>query len=143
YTLLEEYPGMVLELGSHTDSRGGNNPNQKLSENRAKACYKYLVEEKGVDPRRIVPVGKGEVEPRTIWKSGDDYIVVQPVNMEGVEEIILTESYINKFRRSDNKLFEELHQYNRRTEGRVVTMDFDPETAPAADLNHMIYVKYP
>jgi len=143
YTLLEEYPGMVLELGSHTDSRGGNNPNQKLSENRAKACYKYLVEEKGVDPRRIVPVGKGEVEPRTIWKSGDDYIVVQPVNMEGVEEIILTESYINKFRRSDNKLFEELHQYNRRTEGRVVTMDFDPETAPAADVNHMIYVKYP
>ncbi len=143
YNLLEEYPGMVLELSSHSDARGGATPNQKLSENRAKACYKYLVEEKGVDPRRIIPVGKGEAEPRTIWKKGDVYLAVKPADMDGVEEIELTESYINKFRRSDQVTFKLLHQFNRRTEGRVVTMDFDPETAPAADPKHLKFVKYP
>ena len=143
--MLEEHPGLVLELSSHTDSRGSNKQNQKLSENRAKACYKYLVEERGVDPRRIVPVGKGENEPRTIWKRGDSYLTVQPREdeMDGVETIKLTEAYINKFRRSDKKTFDLLHQLNRRTEGAVVTLDFDPETAPAADPKHLEYVKYP
>jgi len=46
FNLLTEYPGMVLQLNSHTDSRGSNPANQKLSENRARACYVYLVKEK-------------------------------------------------------------------------------------------------
>ncbi len=143
YNLLEEYPGLVLELSSHTDSRGSVTANQKLSENRARACYKYLVEEKGVDPRRIVPVGKGENEPRTVWKKGDEYYVVEPVDKEGVEKIVLTEKYINQFRRSNPELFKKLHQLNRRTEGRVISMDFDPNTAPPADSKYLQYVKYP
>ena len=143
YNLLEEYPGMVLELSSHTDARGSNSANQKLSENRAKACYKYLVEEKGVDPRRIVPVGKGENEPRTVYKKEDSYLAVRPKDMTGVEEIVLTEAYINQFKSSNKELFSLLHQFNRRTEGKVVTMDFDPATAPAADANHLKFVKYP
>lgn len=142
YTMLEEHPGLVLELSSHTDSRGSNSANQKLSENRAKACYKYLVEQKGVDPRRIVPVGKGENNPRTVWKSGDTYMAAKPKNMDGVEEIVLTEAYINKFRK-DKKTFDMLHGLNRRTEGAVITLDFDPETAPEADPKLLEYVKYP
>jgi peptidoglycan-associated lipoprotein len=143
YDLLEEYPGMLLELSSHTDSRGSNSANQKLSENRAKACYKYLVEEKGVDPRRLVPVGKGEVEPRTVWKRGEEYLVSQPANMDGVETIVLKEAYINQYRLSNPDLFKLLHQLNRRTEGRVITMDFDPATAEPADPKHLEFVKYP
>ncbi len=143
FDLLEEYPGMVLELSSHTDSRGSDQANQKLSENRAKACYKYLVEQKGVDPRRLIPVGKGEAEPRTIWKKGDMYLVDQPVDMDGVEEILLTEAYINKYRRTDKTTFELLHQFNRRTEGKVITMDFDPAVAPDADPKLLEFVKYP
>ena len=142
-SLLEEYPGLVLEYSSHTDARGTNKRNQKLSENRAKSCYKYLVESKGVDPRRIVPVGKGELEPRTIWKKDETYLVSRPSNMDGVEEIKLTESYINSFRRKDLKIFEMLHQLNRRSEGKVITMDFDPNTAPPADPKHLKFVKYP
>lgn len=143
FDMLEEYPGMILELSSHTDSRGTNRANQKLSENRAKACYKYLVEKKGVDPRRIVPKGKGELEPRTIWKKGDEYLASRPANMDGVEEVKLTVAYINSFKRTNPDLFELLHQYNRRTEGKVITMDFDPETAPAADARHLKFVRYP
>jgi len=143
FNLLEEYPGMVLELSSHTDSRGSNERNQKLSENRARACYKYLVEQKGVDPRRIVPVGKGEIESRTVYLKGGVYYVDEPADMDGVETIKLTEAYINKYKTTNKPLFEMLHQFNRRTEGRVITMDFDPATAPAADTKYLQFVKYP
>ena len=138
YDLLEEYPGMKLELSSHTDSRGGDRPNQKLSENRARSCYKFLVEEKGVDPRRIVPVGRGEREARTVWEKDGVYVVDEPHadEIDSYNEIKLTESYINKFRR-DRKKFELLHQLNRRTEGDVLQMDFDAETAPEANPEYM------
>ena len=63
--------------------------------------------------------------------------------MDGVEEIKLTESYINSFRRNDIKTFEMLHQLNRRSEGKVITMDFDPNTAPPADPKHLKFVRYP
>jgi peptidoglycan-associated lipoprotein len=143
YNTLEDYPNIVLELSSHTDSRGKDDANQKLSENRARACYKYLVEQKGVDPRRIVPVGKGETEPRTIWKKGTEYLVSKPTDMNGVESIQLTEKYIEQFKTTDNQLYEKLHQYNRRTEARILKTDFNPATAPAADPNYLKFVKYP
>lgn len=127
YNLLREYPGMVLELNSHTDSRGNDDYNQRLSVNRARACYKYLVEEKGIDPRRIIPVGRGENDPQTITVNG--------------KPVLLTEKYINQFKKSDPKEFERLHQLNRRTDARVVTMEFDPATAPAADPQYKNYIK--
>jgi peptidoglycan-associated lipoprotein len=142
YNLLQEFPGMVLELSSHTDARGKDEANQNLSENRARACYKYLVEQKGVDPRRIVPVGKGEKEPRTVYKKGSDYLATQPSDMSDVQTIVLKEEYINQFKTSDPKLFETLHQLNRRTEGRVITLDFDPKTAPAANAAYLNFIKY-
>ena len=143
YNLLQEYPEMLLELSSHTDARGKDVANQKLAENRAKACYKYLVEEKGLDARRIIPVGKGESEPRTIWKKGNDYLSSKPGDMEGVETVVLKEEYINQFKTTNPRLYEVLHQYNRRTEGRVVNMTFNPATAPAANPSYKAYVKYP
>lgn len=143
FDLLEEYPNMVLELSSHTDSRGKDARNQKLSENRARACYIYLVKEKGVDPRRIVPVGKGEAEPRKVWLKEGNYMVSKPADMTGVEEIVLKEDYINQFKSKDPKLFKLLHQLNRRTEGKVLNMDFDPETAAPADPKLLEYIPYP
>lgn len=143
YNLLQEYPEMVLELSSHTDSRGKDEANQRLSENRAKACYKFLVEQKGIDARRIVPVGKGEAMPRSVYKKGNDYFDAMPADPTGVETVVLTEAYINQFKQSDPKLFEKLHQLNRRTEGRVLRMDFDPAKDPAADPKHKQFVKYP
>lgn len=144
YNLLTEFPGMVLQLNSHTDSRGSNVMNQVLSENRAKQCYKYLVEEKGIDPRRIIPVGKGENAPRTIYKRGNQYLETKPneEEMAGVETIILTEAYINKFK-SDKKTFELLHQYNRRTDAQVLSMEFDPTTAPQAPAIYLQFIPLP
>lgn len=125
YELLTEYPGMVLELNSHTDARGSEAHNRVLSDNRAKACYKYLVEKKGIDPRRIVPIGRGEGVPRTISIDG--------------KETVLTEAYINQFKKTNKAEFERLHQLNRRTDARVLSMEFDPATAPASNPKYLQY----
>jgi peptidoglycan-associated lipoprotein len=114
YNLLNEYPGMILELSCHSDSRGSDQANQKLSEARAKECVNYLVVEKGIDPKRIIAVGKGEKEP-AVW--------TDPVTGE---KITLTEDYINQFKTSDKIKFEKLHQINRRAEGKIISMDFEP-----------------
>jgi peptidoglycan-associated lipoprotein len=139
YDLLQEFPGLVLELSSHTDPRGNDKYNQVLSENRAKACYKYLVQERGVDPRRIVPVGKGEKEPRTVWLNNGKY---SEAESPGSQAISLTEAYMAQFKK-DKKKFEMLQQLNRRTEGRVVTLDFDPATAPPANPEYLIFRPLP
>ena len=118
--LLSSHPNITIDLFSHTDSRGYSSYNQGLSENRAKAVYKFLVEEKGIDPRRIQPVGKGESEPAK-WID------------ENGEEVLLTEKYINTFKSSDKSKYERLHQVNRRTTARITSQDFDPETAPEAN----------
>ncbi len=142
YDLLEARPELVIELSSHTDSRGKNSMNKKLSINRAIAIYKYLVDEKGIDPRRIIPVGKGEETPRTIYLKDGVYVVREPKDGE-YETIVLTEKYINSFRRRNRRTFDKLHQLNRRAEGDVHSLDFDPETAPAANPAYSEYVAYP
>jgi len=138
----------VLELSSHTDPRGNDVYNQVLSENRAKACYKYLVEEKGIDPRRIIPVGKGEREPRTVYLLAGKYLESEPkdengVMIAGTQVIVLKEAYMNQFKKTNKKLFEQLQQYNRRTEGKVITLEFDPTTAPPANPDYLIFKPLP
>ncbi len=59
----EEYPDLVIEIGSHTDRRGSNAYNEKLAERRAKATYDYLIS-KGISPDRIGTYkGYGETKP--------------------------------------------------------------------------------
>ena len=58
-----EYPELVIEIGSHTDRRGSNAYNEKLAERRAQATRDYLVEN-GIAPQRIVEYkGYGENQP--------------------------------------------------------------------------------
>jgi outer membrane protein OmpA-like peptidoglycan-associated protein len=57
--ILEDNPQIVIELSSHTDSRGDNDYNQDLSQRRAESAVQYLVES-GIDPNRIAARGYGE-----------------------------------------------------------------------------------
>jgi len=50
--LMDTYPNMVIKIESHTDSRGSNRYNKKLSKERALATYNYLIKN-GVTPNRI------------------------------------------------------------------------------------------
>ncbi len=57
--VLKENPTIWIELGSHTDSRGNDLYNQKLSQNRANAAVAYIIA-KGIDKERITAKGYGE-----------------------------------------------------------------------------------
>ena len=129
-SMLREYPNITIDLFSHTDARDTDVKNQVLSENRAKAVYKYLVEQKGIDARRIRPVGKGESEPAT-WED------------ENGQKVILTESYINQFKTSDPAKFQTLHQINRRTTAKITGTDFNPAIAPPANPEYSVFKALP
>lgn len=58
-TLMDQYPDLVIELSSHTDSRGDNEFNMKLSQRRADSTKRWLVNE-GIDSKRIKAKGYGE-----------------------------------------------------------------------------------
>ncbi len=58
-TTMRRYPTLVIEIRSHTDSRGDANYNRDLSTRRARAVAAYLVS-KGISKRRIAAVGLGE-----------------------------------------------------------------------------------
>ncbi|MCS6968859.1 MAG: OmpA family protein [Cytophagales bacterium] len=59
----EQYPNTVLELGSHTDSRGSDAYNMRLSQRRAASAVEYIVS-KGIPRQNIVAKGYGETEPK-------------------------------------------------------------------------------
>lgn len=57
--IMNEYPTMVVELGSHTDCRGSVASNATLSDNRAKASASYI-QARITNPERIYGKGYGE-----------------------------------------------------------------------------------
>ena len=57
--IMKENTDLMIESGSHTDSRGTKAYNQILSERRAKATVDYIVS-KGIDASRIKSKGYGE-----------------------------------------------------------------------------------
>lgn len=67
--LMEEYPTMVIELGSHTDAQGQDAYNVKLSQRRAESSKDWLVKE-GIDDKRIVAKGYGETQILNRCKNG-------------------------------------------------------------------------
>lgn len=56
---MNEYPGMVIELGSHTDCRAPQSYNLSLSDRRAKSSAAYVIS-KGIPKDRIYGKGYGE-----------------------------------------------------------------------------------
>lgn len=60
--LLEQNPNLQIEIGGHTDSRGSDDYNQKLSQGRSEAVRAYLLEH-WIDAERITAVGYGESKP--------------------------------------------------------------------------------
>ncbi|MFO7910910.1 MAG: OmpA family protein [Desulfotignum sp.] len=60
--ILNKYPRTIIEVGGHTDTRGSEEYNQRLSERRAQAVKNELISN-GVMSRRINAVGYGESRP--------------------------------------------------------------------------------
>jgi outer membrane protein OmpA-like peptidoglycan-associated protein len=60
--LLNDIPSMKIEMGGHTDSKGSDEYNQKLSQARCESVVNYLVG-KGISKERLVAKGYGESQP--------------------------------------------------------------------------------
>ncbi len=60
--IMKKYPDYKLAIEGHTDNTGSSEVNQKLSENRAKACYDYLAQ-KGIPSARMSYKGYGQARP--------------------------------------------------------------------------------
>jgi OmpA-OmpF porin, OOP family len=72
--LLQDNPEIVVEVNSHTDSKGNDQYNERLSQRRAANIVKYLIS-KGVEPERIQGTGHGEkmpIAPNTNPDGSDD-----------------------------------------------------------------------
>ena len=91
---MNQYPGMVVELGSHTDCRSSKAYNASLSDRRAKSSAAYIVS-KGIPEDRIYGKGYGESK------------LINGCACEGAIKSTCTE---------------EEHQANRRTEFVIVKL---------------------
>ncbi len=69
--LMNKYPDMVIELGSHTDAQGKDAYNQALSKRRAESARRWLTQ-RGIARNRIRAVGYGETQIRNHCVNGVD-----------------------------------------------------------------------
>ncbi|HEY4797959.1 MAG TPA: OmpA family protein, partial [Bacteroidia bacterium] len=60
--LLGDVPSMKIEIGGHTDSKGADEYNMKLSGSRAQAVVDYLAAH-GIDKSRLTSKGYGKTKP--------------------------------------------------------------------------------
>ncbi|HQQ93185.1 MAG TPA: OmpA family protein [Bacteroidia bacterium] len=104
YNILKDNPGIVVELNSHTDSRGKLDENMKLSQARAQSCVDFLVKEKGIAPARLVAKGFGPTQ------------------------LLVSDATIKAAKTKEEQ--EALHQKNRRTTFKVLSFDYVDPNAP-------------
>ena len=78
-----ELKGSMVLLAGHTDGKGGDEYNQALSERRAEAIKRYLVEKFGLKPENLVAAGYGKTQLKNAANpAADENRRVQVVNME-------------------------------------------------------------
>ena len=92
--LLKINDNLNIELSSHTDSRGNDEYNMKLSQARAQSCVDYLIRN-GISKTKVVANGYGETKPVILQSEIDKMVDKSPE-------------------------FEAAHQKNRRTAFRVI-----------------------
>ncbi len=108
--LLKQNPHITIELSAHTDYKGSDQYNERLSQQRAESVVRYLIQH-GIASDRLTPKGYGESMPKLIKKRvAEKY----PFLKEGDK---LTEEFITALPEEQQ---EECNQLNRRTEFRVL-----------------------
>lgn len=90
---LKANTALTIEIGGHTDTRGDEKENMKLSEARAKAVVDYLITQ-GIEVKRLQYKGYGETQPK------------------------ISDDAINLLKTDKEK--EKAHQQNRRTEYKIL-----------------------
>ena len=102
YNTLIDNPNIVIELQAHSDCRGGDDYNLKLSQRRAQACVDYLVT-KGISVERMKALDYGETKP-----------LMKGLECDAISDLSTVEEQ------------EAAHQKNRRTQFIVLRSDYVP-----------------
>ena len=104
--LLNENPNITIELSAHTDYKGSDQYNERLSQRRAESVVNYLIAH-GIASDRLTPKGYGEGKPKKIKrKVAEKY----PFLKEGD---VLNEEFVVQLPEEQQ---EQCNQLNRRTE---------------------------
>ena len=104
--LLNENPNITIELSAHTDYKGSDQYNERLSQRRAESVVNYLIAH-GIASDRLTPKGYGEGKPKKIKrKVAEKY----PFLKEGD---VLKEEFVVQLPEEQQ---EQCNQLNRRTE---------------------------
>lgn len=112
---MTEHPDSTVVIEGHTDSVGTDDYNQELSNNRAQAVVSVLVNQYGIDPKRVSGVGYGESRPI----ASNETAMGRQQNRRVMAEIY----------------GEETTQTKRWNIYSVDNMEMDPELAPNSAFN--------
>lgn len=119
--LLKDNPNIIIELGSHTDSKGSQQYNYELSQKRAQSVVNYLIERQ-IPAARLRAKGYAQTMPFVVDQALNARCPALPIGQPLTPEFI--ESLQNE---ADREIAE---QANRRTEFRVLRDDYP--VAPAS-----------
>jgi peptidoglycan-associated lipoprotein len=114
--IMNDNPYIVIELSAHTDMIGTDESNMHLSQRRANSVVEYF-KQKGVPQGRLIAVGHGKRQPKTITVANPQY----PFLTKGT---ILDEDFVNSLTPEQQ---EAANQQNRRIEMKVVANDYMPD----------------
>jgi len=116
---LDENETIIIELASHTDSRGTDESNDVLSQKRAESVVNYLID-RGIDPDRLIAKGYGERIPRKMMKD----VVKDGFTFK--TGTLLSQAFIDSLSTKPEQ--EAAYSLNRRSEFRIISKDFVPKT---------------
>lgn len=115
--LLNLNPNVTIELSAHTDRKGSDEYNNRLSQRRAESVVNYLITH-GIAKDRLTAVGKGKAQPKNVTKA-----VVKKYDFLKEGEV-LTEQFIQELPPEQQDMAD---QVNRRTEFRVLSITYNLE----------------
>lgn len=112
--IMQDNPNITIEMAAHTDRKGSDEYNIKLSGRRAQSVIDYLIAA-GIKEDRLQSQGYGKSRPKVITKKlNREY----PQFPEGTK---LTPEYIDTLSEEDQEIAD---QINRRTEFQVLSIDY-------------------
>jgi len=115
--LLEINPNVTIELSAHTDRKGSEVYNERLSLRRAESVVNYLINN-GIAKNRLVAAGYGKLQPKVVTKN-----IVK--NYDFLKEgDVLTEEFILRLTPEQQEIAD---QINRRTEFKVLSITYGLE----------------
>ncbi len=116
-SLLKINPNVSIELSAHTDRKGSDDYNNRLSQRRAESVVNYLIKG-GIEKGRLVAVGYGKSIPKTVTKA-----VIKKYDFLQLDEV-LTEEFVLQLPDEQQEIADEV---NRRTEFKVLSTTYNLE----------------